>query len=58
MLTVNKINRGEILEYIDNENIIIDADGQFPRNVIFKDRSGQKMYRIVKTRDGKFALNK
>jgi hemin uptake protein HemP len=48
-----------IKESIENDKIILDAEGPFPRRIIIKDCMGyKKEYRLVKTQSGNFILNK
>jgi hypothetical protein len=46
-------------EAIYPEKIILDAEGQYPRRLIIKNRKGEVIeYRLIKTKSGSFALNK
>ena len=43
---------------IQGNSIILDGGGYFPKDVIIIDKSIIKKYRLVKTKTGKFQLNK
>lgn len=47
------------VESIDDEKIILDSGGKYPRRVIIRDEGVlKKEYRLVKTQSGNFILNK
>lgn len=46
-------------ESITSERIVLDAGGNFPRDVIYKNRRGETItYRVVRTQNDCLTLNK
>ena len=46
------------LDRIEGQRIIICAGGRFPKELIVYDREGQHVYKIIKTKYGKYQLVK
>ncbi len=52
------VTRIKTIESINQEQIIVDRKGKFPRDLIIKDGNIEiKKYRLVKTQSDKLALN-
>ena len=43
---------------IENGKILLNEEGEFPKDLIIQGRHTIKRYRIVRTKTGKFQLNK
>lgn len=59
MLNEAAIKHEKPIESVDPDKIILDAEGEYPRRIIIRDKGGlRKEYRLVKTRSGGFILNR
>ena len=48
----------QVEERIEKDQIVLDGAGKFPKAVIILERGRRLLYRLTKTRNGKFQLNK
>lgn len=58
---MNKVvlNHEKSLEFVDNEKIVLNAEGNYPRRIVIRDRGGSRTeYRLFKTKSGHYILNK
>ena len=54
-----KLERREVEERVEQDRIIIDGSGKFPRKLLFVDPYGKgKEYEIRKTSKGGYLLNR
>jgi len=58
---LNKVvlNHEKPVEFVDNEKIVLNAEGNYPRRIVIRDRRGLRTeYRLFKTKSGHYILNK
>lgn len=48
----------KVTEKVENDRIVLNGSGRFPRLIIILERDKKIEYRLVKTRTGKFQLSK
>ena len=53
-----KIFNKDKIDHVEGDRIILNGRGYFPKNLIIYDDSKISKYRIVKTKKGKYQLNK
>ena len=58
MRTNSKKDHELNFDRIERDKIILDGMGQFPKEVVISERSATLRYRLIKTKNGKYQLNK
>ncbi len=54
----NHLKKKKVTEQIGRDSIVLDANGSFPKKLIFIGHGKKFEYRLIKTRLNKFILNK